>query len=67
MSEVMNVLGDECRGDECRTIPHYTMCKKTTLKEMTNMRYAKSGVQPSQLSVIVSLVNCNQCNAGQGV
>ena len=20
MSEVMNVLGDECRGDECRTI-----------------------------------------------
>ena len=20
MSEVMNILGDECRGDECRTI-----------------------------------------------
>ena len=26
MSEVMNVLGDECRGDECRTIK-VTACK----------------------------------------
>ena len=24
MSQVMNVLGDECQGDECRTITRYT-------------------------------------------